>query len=263
MTSRQYAGGIDDNGAVHTNSGVGNKAFYLISQGGTFHGRSIKGIDGAKLGKTATLYLAVIQHLVSGSDYADLAAVLEQSCADLAAHHGSGFRAADCRSVHRATVATKMRTTPPAAAQPPDAPETCPAGAGKVRVLFDSETGSPRSKFVAGPTWSRAPSADGPANAVSGTASWFSLDPENIGTSSLVMRHPLPLPAHRRVYLWFQQWRVLDFNGSFVNDAGTVRVADLSTDSRSRNASGLPWVNGPRGRIEAEGALEVREVLLT
>jgi hypothetical protein len=64
------------------------------------------------------------------------------------------------------------------------------------------------------------------------------------------MRRPLPLPAHQRVFLWFHQWRVLDFIGHFVNDAGTVHVADLSTGRRAHNAAGLPWVNGPRGRIE-------------
>jgi Zn-dependent metalloprotease len=250
MTSPLYAGGINDNGAVHTDSGVGNKAFYLISQGGTFHGKRITGIDGARLTRSATLYLSVIQHLVSGSDYADLASVLEQSCADLAARHTVGFTTADCRSVHRVTVATRMRTTPPAAPQPPDAPMACPSGSGHLRVLFNSETGKPRSKFLTGTTWSRAPSAVAPANATSGTRSWFSLDPEDIGVSSLVMRRPLPLPAHRRVYLWFEQWRVLDFIGHFVNDAGTVHVADLSVGGRARNASGLPWVNGPRGRIE-------------
>jgi bacillolysin len=250
MTSPLYAGGVDDNGAVHTNSGVGNVAWYLISQGGTFHGRTIRGIDGAKLTKTATLYLSVIQHLVSGSDYADLAAVLQQSCADLDAERGTGFTPADCRSVHRATVATRMRTTPPAAPQPADAKLSCPRGSGKVRVLFDSETGKPRSKFRTGPTWERAPSTDAPANALSGRSSWFSLDPEDIGTSALVVRRPVPLPAGRHVYLWFHQWRVLDYALHFVNDAGTVQVADMSAGGRARNASGLPWVNGPRGRIE-------------
>jgi hypothetical protein len=117
-------------------------------------------------------------------------------------------------------------------------------------VLFDSETGKPRSKFLAGPTWERAPSADAPANALSGRSSWFSLDPDSIGTSTMMTRRPVPLPSGRRVYLWFHQWRVLDFIGHFVNDAGTIHVADLSTGRRARNAAGLPWVNGPRGRIE-------------
>ena len=35
----------DDGGAVHDNDGVGNKTAYLISQGGTFNGRTMTGID--------------------------------------------------------------------------------------------------------------------------------------------------------------------------------------------------------------------------
>ncbi len=38
-------GDNDDNGAVHRNDGVGNKTAYLISQGGTFNGQTITGID--------------------------------------------------------------------------------------------------------------------------------------------------------------------------------------------------------------------------
>ncbi len=250
MTSRRYVGGIDDNGGVHTDSGVGNKTFYLISQGGTFGGQTVTGIDDATLTKSATLYLSVIQHLVSGSDYADLAAVLEQSCADLAAAGTVGFTTADCTAVHQATLATRLRTTPRGAPQPPDAPMTCPPGAGPVRVLFDSETGAPRAKFLAGPTWSRAPDAAGPANATSGRASWFSLDPEDPGVSPLIARVPVALPAGRPAYLWFQQWRVLDFIGHGVFDAGTVGVADSTLRSGPQNAAGLPWVNGPVNRID-------------
>ncbi len=43
MTSRRYARGDVDNGGVHTNSGVGNKTFYLISQGGNSTGQTITG----------------------------------------------------------------------------------------------------------------------------------------------------------------------------------------------------------------------------
>ena len=67
---------------MHSNSGVGNKTFYLASQGGTFNGQTITGIDtgDANLTKSAKLWLLVDQTLSSGSDYADEAAVLDQSC---------------------------------------------------------------------------------------------------------------------------------------------------------------------------------------
>ena len=47
MTSTAFVNADIDNdgGAVHDNDGVGNKTAYLISQGGTFNGRTITGID--------------------------------------------------------------------------------------------------------------------------------------------------------------------------------------------------------------------------
>ena len=47
MTSPNWDSGdiFDDNGAVHANNGVGNKTAYLISQGGSFNGQTVTGID--------------------------------------------------------------------------------------------------------------------------------------------------------------------------------------------------------------------------
>ena len=74
-----------DEDGVHSNSGVGNKTFYLASQGGTFNGQTITGIDAGdpNLTKSAKLWLLVDQTLTSGSDYADKGAVLDQACAAL------------------------------------------------------------------------------------------------------------------------------------------------------------------------------------
>ncbi len=259
MTSRRYARGEADNGGVHTNSGVGNRTFYLISQGGKQGGRTVRGIDGPSLRKSAALYLDVIQHLVSGSDYADLGAVLDRSCHALARHHHVGMTRADCRNVHKATLATRLRTTPPRAKQPPDAPIACPKGAGPVRVLFDSEKGVPADKFDAGSTWLRAPDLSPsafpqvPANATSGRRSWFSIEPQDTTVSSLTM-HPVALPAGRPSYLWFQQWRLMEsgtiVGGTPINyDAGTVEVDDTTRGNGAQPAEGLRWVNGPRNVI--------------
>ncbi len=253
MTGRRYAGGDADNGGVHTNSGVGNRTFYLISQGGRQDGRTVRGIDGPSLATSAKLYLDVIQHLVSGSDYADLAAVLDDSCHALVGHHRAGMTRADCRNVHRATLATQLRATPRRAKQPPDALLACPKGAGPVRMLFDSEKGTPTRKFDRGSTWLRAPHLSAfppvPANALSGHHSWFSQEPQDTTVSSLTM-HPVALPAGRPAYLWFHQWRLLEsgtnVDGTPVNyDAGTVEVADATRGLAARPAEGLHWVNGP------------------
>ena len=261
MTSKRYARSSDlDNAGVHTNSGVGNRAFYLISQGGKQGGVTVHGIDGKKLGKSAALYLDVIQHLVSGSDYADLAAVLDGSCRALARHHRVGFTRRDCRNVHRATVATSMRTSPPKAKQPPDARMSCPRGTGHRHVLFNSEKGTPEDKFDAGDLWLRAPDSTVfpavSANATSGHRSWYALEPDVTTVSPLVM-HPVALPAGHPAYLWFEGWYVIEDGASFDGtkiyyDGGTVEVARQGGDPQP--AEGLKWVNGPRRQITLDPA---------
>ena len=244
MTSALYTANLSysDSGGVHTNSGVGNKTAYLISQGGTFNGQTITGIDtDAGLTKTATLYLEVIQTLTSGSDYANLATVLDQSCQDLIGT--AGFTNANCTAVHAATLATQLSVTPPNAPQPADAPATCPSGTTK-RVLFDSETGDPASKFTAGSSWNRGGSAGYGNNATSGRDAWFSSDPSTIGASALTTTSPVSLPAGQESYLWFQQWRLLDYDGSGFYDGGQARI-DGAVPSGA-------WVNGPQQLISTQ-----------
>ncbi len=95
----------DDNGAVHTNSGVPNKAAYLITDGtvaepgGAFAGRSFAGIGTAR---AAALYWATLQMLTPGSDFQDLGVALVQSCANLA------FTPAECATVSQAVDATGL-----------------------------------------------------------------------------------------------------------------------------------------------------------
>ncbi len=244
-----------DSGGVHTNSGVGNKTFYLLSQGGSFNGQSITGIDtGSDTGpnaliKSARLFLNVDQSLTSGSDYADLAVALDQGCQDLLASGSAGFTAADCTNVHKAVLATQLTTTPTNAPQPADAPATCPAGTVK-RTIFDSETGSPETKLTAQGGWGRGSSALWGSNATSGKDSWFNdqdwsdaaMTPHQ---ESLVAPSAIALPAGQASYLRFQQWRVLDYGGGAFFDGGTVQV---NGDSAAVVAA-KPWVNGPSQTI--------------
>ena len=113
--------------ACTRNSGVGNKTFYLASQGGTFNGQTITGIDTGDptLTKSAKLWLLVDQTLTSGSDYADEAEVLEQSCEALHRHRGhdrgrlhrgapghAGHRAAEHPGEQPAAGRTRRRRCP-------------------------------------------------------------------------------------------------------------------------------------------------------
>lgn len=262
MTSDAYdndiADGYDDSGGVHTNSGVGNKTAYLISQGGTFNGHTMTGIDlgDPRLTQTAVLYYDVIRSLVSGSDYADLADVLDQSCQDLVAGGIAGFTAADCTTVHTAGLATELRTTPPNAPQPADAPMTCPAGR-TLRVLFDSETGDAAAKF-AGPAsiWARGSDIGYGENAVSGHESWFgwNADPDRYGeppTARLTGTTSIKLPKRQQSFLHFHHWRAFEYGITDAGavrfyDGGTVEIDDRSTKAPAVDAARLPWVNGPK-----------------
>lgn len=114
MGSSNYYCGTADNGGVHTNSGVGNKAAYLMVDGGTFNGYTISGIG---IGKTARIwYRAQTQMLTSGSDYQDLHDGLAQSCNSLIGT--AGITANDCDQVRRAISATEMNRQPASCAAP-------------------------------------------------------------------------------------------------------------------------------------------------
>jgi hypothetical protein len=169
--------------------------------------------------------------------------VLDQSCQALLGAATAGFTAADCVNVHKAGLATELAMTPTNAAQPADAPATCPVGTAKA-VLFDSETGTPTSKFTAGPAWTRN-SADWGSNATSGLDSWFARDLPTIGNGALVAATGISLPAGQPSYLWFQQWRLLDYELNAYFDGGTVEVDDLGDAPGPVDAAALPWVNGP------------------
>ena len=72
-----------DAGGVHTNSGVGNKAAELITDGGTLGTTTVAGMG---LDKAAAIYYRAAQTLTSGSDYRDLYNVLRGSCTALVEH---------------------------------------------------------------------------------------------------------------------------------------------------------------------------------
>ncbi|HEY0379570.1 MAG TPA: M4 family metallopeptidase [Pyrinomonadaceae bacterium] len=110
----------NDNGGVHTNSGIPNHAYALIVDGGTYNGYTINGIG---LTKAAHIYFraeSVYQN--PASDFADHADAIEQSAtdligvdlADLVTGQPSGqiITASDVNEVKKAMLATEMRTQP-------------------------------------------------------------------------------------------------------------------------------------------------------
>jgi Zn-dependent metalloprotease len=109
MGSPYYYNGTSDNGGVHTNSGVNNKAAYLMAAGGTFNGYVITSIG---IEKTAKVYYeAQTNLLTSGATYADLYNALNQACSNLQALAVVTIN--DCIQVNNATLATEMVTISP------------------------------------------------------------------------------------------------------------------------------------------------------
>ncbi|MBC7278895.1 M4 family metallopeptidase [Nocardioides sp.] len=246
-----------DGGGVHTNSGVGNKTAYLISQGGTFNGRTITGIDGddETLQKTAALYLYTIQHLVSGSQYADLGRTLVTGCAALASAGTAGFTTADCTQVRLATEATELAKSPTkaGATRPAEAPNTCPAGSV-------DKVAAPTPTTSLGGLWHRAPdAADGvAANDRDGNGSDFGWNPDPAAygdpTASGLTTAGIKVPSGKRTYLRFSHWYLFEWYPGGDPAHPTPQYYDGGEARLLVNgvATAIPssaWVNGPKQKL--------------
>jgi Zn-dependent metalloprotease len=137
MTSPNYTADPNeqDAGGVHSNSGVNNKATFLITDGATFNGQTVTGIG---IPKASRIYYEVNNSmLTSASDYSDLANALRQGCTNLIGT--GGITAADCTEVGEAVMATEMDTDPPAAPATdlPPANTTCAGGTTFTNLFFD------------------------------------------------------------------------------------------------------------------------------
>jgi Zn-dependent metalloprotease len=73
--------GYQDNGGVHINSGINNKAAYLIAAGGTHNGITVNGIGREKTG--TIYYRALTSYLTPNSQFIDMRDAAIQSTTDL------------------------------------------------------------------------------------------------------------------------------------------------------------------------------------
>ncbi len=92
---------VIDSGGVHTNSGIPNKAAYLVARGGTFYGVPVAGIG---ITKTEQIYYRTLVHyLTPASDFWAAREASIQSCLDMIGSFG--IIPADCGSVQNAFAA--------------------------------------------------------------------------------------------------------------------------------------------------------------
>lgn len=136
--------GFIDNGGVHTNSGVSNKAAYLIADGDTLNGYTVRGLGLDKMGQI--YYRVNTAMLTSGSDYQDLADDLQAACQSLIGT--AGITAADCGEVTKAVKATRMDQEPAGASVSEAA--VCAPGTYASDVFYDDLENAASGNWVSG-----------------------------------------------------------------------------------------------------------------
>ncbi|MEV4417071.1 M4 family metallopeptidase [Catellatospora sp. NPDC049609] len=239
-----------DNAGVHINSGVGNKTAYLMNDGGTFGGFTIKPIGDVR--KTARIWLAAEGLLTPGSDYSDLAYALHQACINLTKDTALGITDQHCLSVLYATGATKMSTKPVADGPIPQAPQ-CAAPAASTNVLFDNFNWPASGSLFTGWSESGAASIDGSARPSHSAGNALYIPdpyPDAARSTHWVARSAyLQLPATGPVYAHFNHHYSFDYT---VNDGtsplahydgGRVLIQVEGSTAWTPLTSG--WVNGP------------------
>ncbi len=243
-----------DNGGVHINSGVNNKAAYLMTDGATFNGRTVTGLGADKVAK---IYYEVQTHLLtSGSDYADLYEALYQGCLNLVGT--SGITAANCQEVRDATDAVEMNLQP-VVGYNPDAP-ICPVGQTPNDQFFDNmESGTGKWTFgtLSGTGRWRYDSPYG-AFAHSGSHFLYADDsPGAVSDSFAAMNSSEMLPAG--AYLHFAH----AYGFEDPNWDGGVVEYSINNGGSWSDAGPLFDTNGYKGALHASNPLGVRSAFIS
>ena len=257
-SSRWYCDpSLADNGGVHSNGGVLNKAAYLIADGGTFNGRAVAGLG---LDKTADIFYELqTQYLTSGSDYLDLSSLLPQACDGLVG--SSGITPADCQQVRLAVAATEM-TSAPVACSLAEAP-VCPAGQ-LCTELFSDDLEDPtagnwaKQKLLGSyqgwfyPQNTHSYTDFDATYATSGVANFWGDDPDFTSDFAIAQATGLALPPGQTAYLRFRHSYLFeiytDSEQTYYYDGG---VLEYTTDDGEtwHDAGSLIDHNGYGGTI--------------
>ena len=233
-----------DRGGVHTNSGVPNFAYALMTDGGAYNGRSVTGIGLTAAAKIQ--YRALTLYLTSGANFLDNYNALQTACRDLIGT--SGITASTCDQVRQAAEAVEMNRAIP---YNTPIPALCSAGE-TVRIVFEDN-------FEASPNRNWSPAT------LAGSGSWIVPDTgwaksgihsawgEDFATRTdavLAMTSPVTVPARGR----------LQFNHAYAFEAEPGKawdggVIEYSLDNGSWTDAGNLIIAGdiydPNARIES------------
>jgi Zn-dependent metalloprotease len=215
-----------DSGGVHSNSGIPNKAYALMVDGGTFNGRTVTGIGLTKAGKIE--YRALTTYLTSGSGFRDDYNALNQSCTDLIGT--VGINAGDCTQVNNALLAVEMNATW-ACAGATQAPALCPTGNPLNTTLdtFESSIGNWTPTNTANGSWGRDSGL-----AKNGTQMLYGSEGDAPSDHRASMTTAVVIPAAGRMYF--------DHAFEFENDEFLGNHFDGGVLEHSLN-NGTTWVD--------------------
>ncbi len=213
MSSKNYFKGYYDNGGVHWNSGINNKAVFLMVDGGLFNKKSIQPLGWEKT--AAIYYYTQTRLLTSGADYADLYNALSQACYVLI-NGADGITAEDCIQVHNALDAVEMNRSPSPNFNP-EAP-VCDAGATKDSndLFFDDfEHGTEQWVFQTNQgtqRWQIGLDRNKQANATSGRNVLYANDYDGPSSdTSASIKTSLYIPKTNSTYLYFNHAYTLEY----------------------------------------------------
>ncbi len=264
MTSPNFYIGNDDNGGVHINSGVNNKAAYLMVDGDTFNGQTVVGMG---ITKTAKLYYQVqTNYLTTGADYLDLYNALNSACADLVT--SGDLVTADCTdTVAPALAAVEMNQTPNAAYAP--SADICAVGSPYDLFLDDFENNGLSSwavtnqlgsnKWTTGGT--NLASNSGDVTILTDGHNTVITSPDNPlddSDTALELVTAVRVPASETAYIhfdhafYFEEFSTAKFDGGVIEysiDNGSNWVDASSLIDAGRNYNGvLAYTNPESGR---------------
>lgn len=161
----------EDNGGVHVNSGVPNKLYQLLVDGGTFNGVTVESIGLVKAG--AIHYESLTQYLDIYSNFTDHGGGLASACSDLigamlndpvtGTASAEEITAADCEEVANAAAAVELTGNVCEAVANENPPPLCATGQAPVFHLNDDqevESGWTTTSINSIMTWTKVSDPD-------------------------------------------------------------------------------------------------------
>jgi bacillolysin len=223
INSGYYHCATSDNGGVHYNMGVGSKAAFLLTDGGSFNGYVVTGLG---ITKVADLFYETQTNLLtSGSNFNDFYNALIQASYNL------GFSAAERQEVQDAVNATEMDQRP--CGNPTEA-TVCSAGFVPSNLFFDDLENTGSGNWVSaadtGPNEWYYPQNTNPygfdaTNTSSGIYNFWAYDIETTADFNIAMTSDVTLPAN--AYMHFKHY--WDFE--YAYDGGVVEYSTTGGSS--------------------------------